>query len=271
MKRLAALLLVPVVLTACSDGPIPVEPQSDGAALFANGQTRSSICHRNGTGSYNAIEVAAPSLPAHMAHGDGTPGSALADHSGAFNAACGLTRITLDASTTMYTGLGGGGGGGPFDDACPAGSVAVGLSGDRANYFGHAVIWSHRVECRELRGDGTLGASSSTPSRGPIFGSPPIAPYTAFCASDGLLTGINGDNHSLVNSIAGSCADVGTVLASGAPTSSIGPFVGFGFGFLATYSLQCPSGFAATGTFGSSGDVLDSVGLRCTKVVVVTS
>ena len=271
MKRLAALLCFAVILTACSDATMPVVPQSDDGALLANGQAKTTVCHRTGNGSYHAISIAGPAVLSHIAHGDGLPGASLPDHSGSFDSSCGITRVVLDASTTIQTGLGGGGGGFPFDDACAAGSVVVGISGDRANYFGHAAIWSYSVQCRELRGDGTLGATTSTPVRGPLFNIPPQMPFSAACATDGVLTGIDGFNHSLVNSIGGSCADVATVIAAGAPTSTIGPWSGSGFGFFSFYSLQCPAGYAATGTHGSAGDVLDSVGLRCTKVVVQTS
>jgi hypothetical protein len=271
MKYVSITLLVAgaaIGLAACSEHPggptASVSPDIEPA--MSKGQARVSLCHATDAGAYVSIEVASPAVPAHMAHGDGTPGTALDDHSGTFTTECDVEVIALDASTTYGTPLAGGGGGGPFDDACAAGSVAVGLSGNYGNYFGWAALWNHRLECRELRGDGTLGAASSTPPRGPLFGVT-TDPYSGSCASDGVLTGASGMHQWNVSQVAGDCASVATILAGGAGAPGVGPFTGSGVNSFTPWSSPCMPGYAVTGTYGSSGDILDSVGFRCTQVV----
>ena len=260
-------------LGACNSdpsGPDAASLSGDLAApLMSNGQAKVGLCHK-ADGKYVAISVGAPAVAAHMAHGDGIPGSAFPDHSGSFTATCGAATIVLDPSTTYYTALAGGGGGFPFDDSCDAGYAAVGLSGNFGNYFGWAALWNHRLECRELRGDGTLGASSSTPPRGPLFGIT-TNPYSGSCAADGLLTGTNGTNDWNVSQVAGSCASVTTVLAGAPGVPGVGPFTGFGVNAFIPWASPCAPEYVVTGTYGSAGDILDSVGFKCTRVIQQTS
>jgi len=63
---LGGLLLTSAVLSAA-----PAAAQDGGG-----GQPRVTICHREGNGSFHEITVAAPSLPAHAAHGDIIPAPA---------------------------------------------------------------------------------------------------------------------------------------------------------------------------------------------------
>lgn len=257
-----------VGLAACSEYPgAPAASVSpDISVAMSKGQAKVSLCHAADAGMYVPISVATPAVPAHEAHGDGTPGAALDDHSGIFTAGCDVEVISVDASTTYGTALAGGGGGGAFDDACGAGAVAVGLSGNYGDYFGWAALWNHRLECRGLRGDGTLGAASTTPARGPLFGVM-INPYSGTCASDGVLTGTSGMHQWNVTQLAGDCASVATILGAGAGVPGVGPFTGYGVNSFTPWSSPCLPGYAVTGTYGSSGDILDSVGFRCAQVV----
>ena len=264
MKRYAAVSLFAIALAAC-EGDTPTEFVDD--VQFNKGQAKVTLCHTTGNGSYHAIEVATAAQPAHMAHGDGVPGASLPDNSGSFSSTCAITRLVLDHSTTYMAFQAGGGGGDAFNDPCPSGSVAVGVTGNAGDYFGWSALWNHSVTCRELRGDGSLGATTSTPPRGPLFGITTGA-YAGTCAG-GVMTGYEGWQAWNVNSLIGQCAPVSTIVAGGSFTSQIGPFYyPWGAGWWSSYFVPCNPGYVVTGTFGRSGDILDAVGFACTKIVV---
>jgi hypothetical protein len=44
-----------------------------GAAAASAGQPKQEVCHRTGGGTFHVIQVAAPAVPAHLAHGDHLP------------------------------------------------------------------------------------------------------------------------------------------------------------------------------------------------------
>jgi hypothetical protein len=61
-----------------------------GSASAMARQPNVEICHINGNGTYRLIAVAAPAVPAHMAHGDAQPGDPVPGHPGhVFDGACG--------------------------------------------------------------------------------------------------------------------------------------------------------------------------------------
>lgn len=269
-----------VGLAACADAPTmpdvassPVtasrQPKVDvaSAPVAASRQPKVDVCHVDGGGRYRVINIAAPAVPGHLGHGDGLPGEAFADHSGFLTDDCALGRIVLDPTTTYDTPQHGGGGGGAFADDCAAGHAATGISGVRASWFGWAAIWDYRLECRELRGDGTLGASSTTPGRGNGAFTALNSPFTGICASDALLVAGSGVHSDVMSSVGGGCGSVAHLLAmTGGEESSIGPFSGTGVTFNIAFNEQCDPGFAITGVTGRSGNVLDRVGFRCTQV-----
>jgi hypothetical protein len=228
-----------------------------------------TICHSTETGAYVQLTVAAPSLPAHQAHGDGLPGDALPGHVARFGADCSVIVIVVDPATTFNTPIHGGNGGATFGDNCPAGYVGVGLGGTRSEWFGWATMWNFRMHCRELRGDGTLGASASTPPRAngdfAIFN----IPFSGTCTSDQILVSGNGRHSNLISRIAGGCASISRLIAApGGEDSAIGPFAGFGvLGANTAFNEACNPGYAVTGVIGRRGNVLDAVGFRCTQVI----
>ena len=73
-QRLAWLCGLALVATACNN-PNPASPSlAGGSGAAAAG--RIPLCHRTGSSSYVLIEVSASAENAHLAHGDGRPGTA---------------------------------------------------------------------------------------------------------------------------------------------------------------------------------------------------
>ncbi|CAN5764813.1 hypothetical protein BH23GEM7_BH23GEM7_41500 [soil metagenome] len=91
--RRTTLLLVPLALTAlagCQDHELPTESADVGAIAFNQGQSKSAVCHYDAdAGSYALISVANAALPAHVEHGDASPGEAVPNMPGfEFDEAC---------------------------------------------------------------------------------------------------------------------------------------------------------------------------------------
>jgi hypothetical protein len=92
MRRLA--LLFPLgFLLACSDGTAPTSLDSVGELQFGasrtSGQIKVKVCHRKADGSFKLINIGAPALDAHLAHGDAAPGDPVPGMAGyVFDDAC---------------------------------------------------------------------------------------------------------------------------------------------------------------------------------------
>jgi hypothetical protein len=50
---------------------------SSTTGVLAQGRAKVNVCHANGAGSFNLINVSESALPAHLAHGDAVPGDAV--------------------------------------------------------------------------------------------------------------------------------------------------------------------------------------------------
>ena len=271
-RRSLPLFLAFLALGACSDID-PTSPDLAPSDLEAAKQAKVGVCHYSADdgGSFHLISIAAPAVAAHMAHGDGLPGSPQPGNAGWFTDDCGTLAVMLIPSTTIEYGTFGGGGGAVFAaDECPAGSVGTGFSGNAESYFGWAALWNLSLTCRELNGDGTLGAVTNLPSHASNYGNM-AGPFAGECAGGQVLTGADGWIAFNVNSLAGLCSTVQRVLDAGpwgfdtyvGPFSS--PYSGF-FGFGANY---CPTGYVITGMHGREGDIIDAIGFRCTQVQLV--
>lgn len=84
---LSLVLLAAVVALGCADSqssPTAPDLSADGLAVTTegNGQTKIDICHVTGNDEYMKINVAAPAVPAHEAHGDAQVGAAVPDQPG---------------------------------------------------------------------------------------------------------------------------------------------------------------------------------------------
>ena len=272
MKGITNALLVVAVVGAVGCENDPVRPSFDAdasvPALAAGGQSKAALCHfAQGEGKYSLVTVAQPSVPAHIAHGDALPGAPLPDHSGVLSASCGLTRIVIDQASSYYVG---GTAPNPFDDPCPSGSAVVSLSGDRGSYYGWAALWRYSATCRELRGDGTFGATSTTPQHSDLYGIV-SSPWVGECADGHMMITGFGTRSWIVSGITGGCASVPTILASGGAESGWGPIDGFGVTYGIYWSAACNPGDVITGVIGSAGDVIDDLGFRCSRIVQQTS
>jgi hypothetical protein len=69
------------------------------ASAAAKSPDTVDICHKNGNGSYSLIEINPNALQAHLAHGDGTPGGAVAGQPGkVFGADCSIRSVEQNPS-----------------------------------------------------------------------------------------------------------------------------------------------------------------------------
>ncbi len=175
----------------------------------------------------------------------------------------------LNTQGTYSTALGGGTSGVAYTIPCPAGSVAIGMSGAAGSYYGWASILNVRLECAQLLANGSLGTTSTTSQAGQVTGG---TPFTGICSNGGLLVGGAGQTTGIspaltVAELSGSCANLATVVSLGASQSSIGPWTGSGVNNAGPFTLACQPGYAVTGLQGRSGDILDAVGFQCTPIV----
>jgi hypothetical protein len=174
------------------------------------------------------------------------------------------------SSTGIYnTARAGGTGGSEYSIACPAGSVATGMSGAAGSYYDWASILNVRLECAQLLSSGSLGTTVTTVQAGQFPGG---TAFTGICGGGRLLVGAaghtSGNEPPLVADLSGSCASLATVMSGGGTELSIGPWIGTGVNYNTPFAVTCSPGYVVTGLQGSAGDILDSIGFQCTKVVV---
>jgi hypothetical protein len=256
---------------ACAERPITA-PANSGVAAASGGSANATeangvaICHRNGgSKGYKLIWVSYNAVRTHFAHGDAPQGGALgADCRGGGGSGGG----SGDPGGSYSTRLWGGPGGNEFDDACPAGSVGVGLSGAVATWYGWASVALLQLRCRAVLPGGSLGDEVMTPQRGTAGAVTLLIPFDASCVGEQLLVGAHGSYHDYMSSLGGKCATPARVAGLvGGYDSSIGPFSGVGdFGANLLFDATCPPGQVITGLYGRSGDIIDAFGFRCSTL-----
>lgn len=80
MKRLLPFAVM-LVAAACSDLAAPLAPPTESAAASMTSNAAAAkaakvdVCHVNGTGSYQLLNINGNALPAHLGHGDLLPGA----------------------------------------------------------------------------------------------------------------------------------------------------------------------------------------------------
>jgi hypothetical protein len=256
------------LLAGCQDAGLPTQPAAHVPVAFSKSKT--PVCHYDATANtYKLISIADPALDAHLAHGDAVPGDALPDNSARYDNNCGLTAVILDAAGSYSTALYGGGGGSAETNLCPAGSVAVGMQGFTGAYsYGGNWVGQVRLQCATLRGDGTLGASSTTGDLGGLTGFTSTDSFNGTCAPGQMLVAGNGTAAHYVAQVGGDCGTSSRILsAAGASDSSIGPW---GVAAGTPYTAACAAGSVVTGITGREGWLVDAVGFICTPALQQT-
>jgi hypothetical protein len=170
-----------------------------------------------------------------------------------------LTQKDKEGSAALYgTPLAryGGGGGAPFSDSCPTGSVATGVELRSGEWIDQI-----RLICRELKYDGTFGATTYTPYRGGWGGTP----VSGSCADGQALVGsMIATNGQWVGQVGGRCGSASRLLqASGGFDSTLGVYGRNG----TLYENACPAGTVVTGIQGRSWDWVDNLGFICGRVL----
>ena len=179
---------------------------------------------------------------------------------------------SLVPASTFDTPAFGGTGGSAYALICPAGYVGVGIDGTQTSWFGWSTLWGVSISCRQLLPDGNLGASTVVGAAGGGGGATSNVPFSGTCTGGQLLVQISGytttGNAYEVNTLAAECATVTRVAdVLGGSDSSLGPWSGFGAApGPIPFNQACGPGYAVTGLVGRQGNILDSIGLRCTQL-----
>ncbi len=169
----------------------------------------------------------------------------------------------LDPAQTSDLTQIGGSGGAEFEESCPSGHVAVGFAGTYGSYgIRSNILRRLALHCRELKSNGTLGASTDTAAQGDGGGTA----FDVTCPSGKILwkqkIGVDG----FVNYLEGACERFELVATAGTPDSP--PWITAVAGSGTPSAAACPAGYAVTGFHGRSGGVIDKLGFRCTEVVI---
>jgi hypothetical protein len=161
-----------------------------------------------------------------------------------------------------------------FTDACPQGQVPMGFRAAFAtSTFYDDNLTRFVTVCGEIQvnsGVVTVVEASDLPSRGVASST---ATETRLCPTDQVVVGISGGidggpNSNYVSALIPKCAplsvtgdaEIGYAFSIGTAADAPGLVGSAGTAF---GPLDCPAGSVARGTFGTSGEVLDTVGLLC--------
>ena len=173
-----------------------------------------------------------------------------------------MLRINIDANPNTavdYTPTIGGGGGGPFQLACPADEIIVGVHGNYATYV-------HQVGPQCVKVD-QLGRWIGDPVNGPVTGSTTSGtPFTKTCSRDYAVSGFQGRSGQYVNQIEMECrALTPTGGLTGSPL-----YLGGTGGSGGTHQgpLSCGTDNPVYALYGRSGGWLDSFGVQCRQAVI---
>lgn len=163
----------------------------------------------------------------------------------------------VDDDSVSHLPAYGGWGGAAFPDTyCPPGYVATGLelrTGDWVDQI--------KMTCRELRADGTLGATAWTDARGGSGG----WPNPGGCDNDQIMVGQIVGADAYVGRLGGQCASISQVMAGiSGSQSTFGPLGGQG----ALHDDTCPPGQAIVGFHGRAGAYVDRVGSICKGILL---
>ncbi len=147
----------------------------------------------------------------------------------------------------------GGAGGGPFQLACEAGEVLVGVRGSTATYV-------HQVGPRCVTVNQSGQWIGSPIDRG-ITGTAGSTAYTKTCPVNSAISGFRGRSSQYVNQLDFECRALtsnGKLTGTGAFLGAVGPETGTAVG-----PYRCESENPAFALYGRSGSWMDNFGIQC--------
>ena len=146
---------------------------------------------------------------------------------------------------------------------CPDGSVAVGYRGQFGAWMDHI-----KLECREFKSDGTLGAATTTTDQlGWSTSGGDSGPH--LCPDKMMLVGGDVWSGDKIDSITGRCQPLSAIVA-GQPNSGYAasaPKMGTSGGD-EKGDLLCPDGYVATGIAGPAKEYPCSMQWTCAKLAL---
>ncbi len=173
-----------------------------------------------------------------------------------------MLRINIDPNPNTavdYTATIGGGGGGPFQLACPANEIVVGVHGNYATYVNQIGAQCVKVD--------QLGRWIGNPVNGSVTGSTTSGtPFTNTCPQDWAVSGFQGRSDQYVDALDFECrALTGTGGLTGVPQylGAVG-----GGGGTARGPFSCGTDNPVYALYGRSGGWLDSFGVECRQAMI---
>ncbi len=173
-----------------------------------------------------------------------------------------MLRVNIDPTPNVavdYTPAIGGGGGGPFQLACEADEVLVGVHGRYATYVNQV-----GPQCVAMD---QLGRWIGDPVDRPVTGNTTSGtPFSKTCQRDSAMSGFRGRSGQYVNQIEIECR----ALTGDGGLSGDGEFLGGtgGNGGTQQALLRCGTGNPVYALYGRSGGWLDNFGVQCRRGVV---
>lgn len=199
-----------------------------------------------------------------------------ADEFDACNSKCKPTPTGIKVGAGKDTATEGGPGGSAFDDPCKGARALVGFKGDLDDNGRIGRIYGL---CAPLlvTSDGVqfnveAGPTTDLPIQGKFM---QMGAWSALCPAGHVLLGFRGKRSMWIDQLVFRCAPLTIAAAmNGTYDLAIGPSVellavGTEVGGMNFGPVDCLAGQVGTGQIGSSGDVIDSLGLACSVVELV--
>ncbi len=181
---------------------------------------------------------------------------------------------TIDTTKTIYLPvIGSDTSGVPFDNDCPKGYLAFGVSGQVLT--SPTYMASFTMLCKKLNSDGTLGITGNAPSS--VAGSGP--PFGGSCPNNEVLVSEWGDQNGStpstmsISRMGGHCSTMSRIANQYTgwddqlPNSPL-LFDGGGTGLI---EQVCPVGYVVTGSYGHLSTWHGDFGYKCSPVTISTT
>ncbi len=144
--------------------------------------------------------------------------------------------------------------GAPFALHCPAGEVAVGVTGSHTS-----VLNLIALDCAHLYPDGSLGVVHDRGNAGGDAGEA----FSSECTAGRVLVGLNGRSGRVIDRIGAQCATVDQWMSPNVESEAMPAHGGTGGD---PFRDVCPPGHVVYGLSGRAGNLVDSIQVECVRV-----
>jgi hypothetical protein len=219
------------------------------------------------SGDQTAGDALAANVDTWEPEAGGGPSDGSPDLSSAADGAGALPLPTVQVGTTLVQH--GGTGGTATTDLCPQNEVLIGYRGTLGMNGRDLVVNGVEGQCGRLAvaGIGPYALTTNAGDRLPRRGSDATMTFTALCAANQVVVGLQGRAGTVLDQLQLQCAPLSTTtldsLSIGA-TTLLPPAGGTGG---SAFQATCPAGQVARGQDTNSGNVIDAFALVCGTIV----